>query len=123
MLRRLKAINEARIQTSKKITQKLSGMNAVNFFHPVEGGEPVFLRLPICLQGDDVEELSEMGVVRSYPQAINEIHALKPSLPPVNQNPIAEIMAKSVLTIPTHEFVTAEDIVAIQQHFLEPTAP
>lgn len=107
MLQRLKEINEARRAKARLLMERLSGV--IRFPEIVTGAEPVFLRLPVIPGTAVTQAIPRMGVVRSYPVALNEIEELKPSLVNSAVYPVSKILANGIVTLPTHQFVTDGD--------------
>lgn len=78
---------------------------------PLAGTEPVYLRFPFLTRGGQPpREAPELGIVRSYPESLHRIAALRNRLVSRGDSyPGAERMAASLLTLPTHQDVSPAD--------------
>jgi dTDP-4-amino-4,6-dideoxygalactose transaminase len=83
-------------------------------------GEPIYLRLPVLVTSHQLREqlfqalwAAGIGVGRMYGRTLAEL------FPPlkVGSYPGAQTIAQQLLTLPTHHFVTAQDIDRIIQIF------
>jgi dTDP-4-amino-4,6-dideoxygalactose transaminase len=107
MLARLDAINASRIRNAHDMVTRVAKPD--RFPAPAPGARPVFLRLPCLGQGG--REYPQLGMVRSYPQALCDIEALRPHLAGEGDAfAVARRLALELVTLPTHAFVAAEDI-------------
>jgi len=115
MLGRLEEINRKRKATAAALRGRLEGI--CHFVTQLDGAEPVYLRLPVFIAGAGKEEYPELGVFRSYPLPLGKIPELRQHLAiPEQQQPVAQTLAKVIMTLPTHEFVNESDIDAIREH-------
>lgn len=102
--------------------ERLAGYRFVSFIEPPRSAEPVFLRLPILVNGEErakalFERLRRagIGVSRSYYHTLPELF---PELSTrANAYPGAERLAKCLLTLPTHPFMNEEDLGKISRAF------
>jgi len=108
MLKRLSGINRNRQATAKALLDILREKGK-KVFLPIVGAQPVYLRLPVLSAGDQPVESPALGVVKSYPAALDEVVELQPHLVPTGKNPVARNLAEHIVTLPTHEFVTEID--------------
>jgi dTDP-4-amino-4,6-dideoxygalactose transaminase len=118
VLERLDALNAGRKNVAASLLSKLDNVGGVRAIRPLTGAEPVFLRLPILPEKEvwphgRVPEISELGVVRSYPLALQDIAPLKPHLVGSGNCPAAALLAENLLTLPTHGFVQDADSMAM----------
>ncbi|MDO9583020.1 MAG: aminotransferase class I/II-fold pyridoxal phosphate-dependent enzyme [Desulfomicrobium sp.] len=118
VLERLDALNAGRKNVAASLLSKLDKMDGVRAIRPLPEAEPVFLRLPLLPEKGvwphgRVPEISEMGVVRSYPLALQDIASLKPHLAGSGNCPVAALLAENLLTLPTHSFVQDADLMAM----------
>jgi hypothetical protein len=81
---------------------------------PIAGGEPGYLRYPILDADGRREPEGRIGIVRPYPepwmrwsQVSGIIHTGEPESRGARQ------LASSLMTLPTHRFVTDMDVAAI----------
>ena len=115
VLERLDALNAGRRTVAAAQLSKLDKLDGVRTIRPLTGAEPVFLRLPILPKngawpGGRVPEIPELGIVRSYPLALQDIESLKPHLTGSESCPVSTLLANNVLTLPTHSFVKDADL-------------
>jgi perosamine synthetase len=120
MLARLPHVTTGRRQVARDLMQRLAGINGLTL--PMSAEEPVYLRLPFLVpSGLPVQESPLLGVVRSYPAPLSTIDALRPHLVDGDGSyPGAERLAGRLLTLPTHQFLTANDrkrLVASFSHY------
>lgn len=118
VLERLDMLNAGRRNVAASLLSKLDKLGAVRVISPLPGAEPVFLRLPLLpVKGEwphgRVPEIPELGVVRSYPLALQDIATLKPHIVGSGNCPMAALLANSLLTLPTHNFVQDVDMMAM----------
>jgi dTDP-4-amino-4,6-dideoxygalactose transaminase len=79
---------------------------------------PVYLRLPVLLADESarrraVEALTAAGIGASgsYPESLADVSGLRPSLADASPRVSgARFVARRILTLPTHAFVTAADV-------------
>lgn len=117
MLGRLAEINRKRKVIADAFCSKFKGFG--HFVSQVDGAEPVYLRLPVLNITGMKRENLELGVVKSYPLPLDVIIELQPHLvAPDKRCPAAQILASSIVTLPTHEFVNESDIDSIKEHLL-----
>jgi dTDP-4-amino-4,6-dideoxygalactose transaminase len=88
-------------------------------FSSVVGAQSVYLRLPVMGDRQRLEESPGLGIVQSYPTAIDEIMALQPHIVSTGKNPAARFLAEQIVTLPTHEFVTEIDQGKIVRFFFK----
>lgn len=115
MLGRLTEINRGRKRIADALRSRLE--DAGNFVCQVDGAEPVYLRLPVLGDKDVKREKPELGVVRSYPFPLDFVTSLRPYLITLGKGyPVSQMLASSIMTLPTHEFVKDSDINTIGEH-------
>lgn len=123
VLHRLDALNRGRQLVAGAMLRQLDRIHGLRVIRPLPGAEPVFLRLPVLPQGrwpkGHAPENPALGVVRSYPLALQDIAELKPHLTAPAECPVAAMLARDLLTLPTHAFVTQEDMTMMADHFKE----
>lgn len=112
MLGRLAEINRKRKAIADVLRNRFRGVGRC--VCQLEGAESVYLRLPVLSDMGTQREHPELGVVKSYPLPLDFIPALHPYLAtPEKHYPVAQQLADTIVTLPTHEFVTELDIAAI----------
>ena len=111
MLARLSDVTAGRREVARDLLRQLSHLQDISPAGRGAYGEPVYLRLPVMVApGLPLVEMPLLGVVRSYPAPLCAIDSLRPHL--VDRSgryPGAEQLAGRLLTLPTHQFVTADD--------------
>ena len=122
MLGRLAVINRKRVGIAETLRTTLKeGGHGV---HQIDGAEAVYLRLPVYHGTVAIRDKPNLGVVKSYPLPLGAIPALRSHLVvPDNSYPVAQMLADTILTLPTHEFVKDSDVDAIREHVLNGTQP
>ncbi|UTF50703.1 DegT/DnrJ/EryC1/StrS family aminotransferase [Desulfomicrobium sp. ZS1] len=117
-LDRLDDLNAARRRTAALLYAGLQEVPGVRVVQPAAGTVPVYLRLPLlplsgAWPGGVAPQAQALGVVRSYPLALHRIPRLAPFLAVHGRYPVSEMLAKNLLTLPTHAFVQEADVNAI----------
>ncbi len=115
MLSRLPQVTTGRREVARDLTRLLDDIPRVKPVGALNHEEPVYLRLPVLIPGDmDLVESPFLGVVRSYPAPLDRIEALRPHLRDDSGHyPGASFLARRLLTLPTHQFVTPVDRIRI----------
>lgn len=85
---------------------------------PVAGGYPGYLRLPIRLDGAR-EVAPSLGVVRGYPATLAGLKELAPTLVGDEKLPGARELQRTLVTLPTHALLTAQDLEKIISWMLD----
>ena len=112
MLRRLDEINAARRALVQRLIGKAPAALKSSFVRPLPGAEPICLRLPIL--AEHLPVVPSLGIVASYPQSLNQVEPLLPSISGRREScPGAAKIAARLRTLPTHAFVTEQDCAAI----------
>lgn len=115
-----------RIELAREWTRFLGACAAIRIPTLVAGGIPGWLRFPV-LVGDAslrrrLHQASRLGVAASYPIPLSALTPLKPSLVgPSAPLAGAERLAQDLYTLPTHGFVSSDDIRKLV-HLLAPAA-
>ena len=117
VLERLDVLNAGRRNVAASLLPLLDKLGGVRAIRPMPEAEPVFLRLPLLPEKGDwpygrVPEIPELGVVRSYPLALQDIESLKPYIVGSVNCPVAAMLANNILTLPSHSFVQDADMMA-----------
>jgi len=118
VLKRLNSLNAGRRNMAASLLASLERLDGIRTIRPMPEADPVFLRLPVLPEsgawpGGQVPEKAALGVVRSYPLALQEITTLKPHLAASETCPVAAMLAKNLLTLPTHAYVRDDDVAAL----------
>jgi dTDP-4-amino-4,6-dideoxygalactose transaminase len=120
LLGRLDAVNQQRRQNAYRLIDRLGGLGFVHIPPPAATAEPIYLRLPTIISDEERRERlfrrlwgAGLGVGRMYRQPL-------PDLFPQNSAetyPGASYVARHLLTLPTHHYVTEKDVERITQIF------
>lgn len=118
MLKKLDQLNAERRRNAHILSETLKHHPKLILPKPLDGSHPVYLRFPILVMNPVLREkiyhelLQEgIGVSKMYPTAIHHIPGIRPYLANVHEQfPNAELVASSILTLPTHSLVTKKDL-------------
>lgn len=115
MLPHLAEFTAARRARAERLLEGVRGVPYVSPITPVPTGTPVYLRLPLLAADEEsrnalVRHLNESGIgaTGSYPRSIAELPGIQPA-PGARPIEAAIDVARRILTLPTHPFVTASD--------------
>ncbi len=118
MLGKLDQLNEQRRNNAKYLLEHLDPGPSFIVPRPIEGSNPVYPRFPLLVLDRSLRERiyhglrrRGIGVSKMYPTAIHRIPGIEPHL--VNGGdsfPNAELLAASILTLPTHPMVGKDDL-------------
>lgn len=78
---------------------------------PPPDAQAGWLRFPVRLRADDTRDrmAGPLGVSRAYPLPLREVAALHPLLEAPVNTPGADVLARTLRTIPTHSFLTPRE--------------
>lgn len=118
----LDEINRVRRENGRQLAARLQALDFVHIPAAAEAAEPIYLRLPVVVDTAERRERlhralwsAGIGAGRMYGRALPEIFP-QPDGPPC---PGAAEVARRLLTLPTHHYLTTEDIIRIAQIFSE----
>lgn len=116
LFKRFGQITEARVRNGQEYLRVLGSIRGIRPVGAVDKTSPVYLRFPVLAEDSRTRAvlLSElerrgMGATASFPRSIadlDEIKSIVSSSAAVNGRAVAE----RIMTLPTHPFVTADDI-------------
>lgn len=116
LFKRFEQITEARVRNGQEYLRVLGSIRGIRPVDTVDRTSPVYLRFPVLAEDSLTRAvlLSElerrgMGATASFPRSIadlDEIKSIVSSSAAVNGRAVAE----RIMTLPTHPFVTADDI-------------
>ncbi len=116
MLRRLDGFTGARQATAAALLDGLRQARRLLPIQAVAGGEPVYLRLPLLAPDAAARErllarlgAAGIGATGSYPRSIAEIPSLG-NASGARSMSVGIDVARRILTLPTHPFVTSFDV-------------
>ena len=118
LLRRLREINQARIDNAQFLRTGLEGTPRLVLPSPREGALPVYLRFPIRIHDEErrdhcIAELNRVGISASpsYPGAINDIPEIRSGLRKEDAELLGgRVLARQIATLPTHHYVRRDDL-------------
>lgn len=109
--------NEIRIRNARLLNQNLCHNDSLRIPKPFVAGKSVHLRFPIVFPRKEVRRRvfwilrrRRLGASRSYPAPLNEIPAFRKYLHAEDDYPGAKFVADRILTLPTHPYVTEQDV-------------
>ncbi len=117
LIPRLDALNDARRLRARQWAAALDGLPGVRPVRVHPASRPVFLRYPVLIESeqarrDVLDSLRDFGATASYPRALVDVPELQGHI--ANQaveTPGGRQVSRSIVTLPTHGYVTAQDIV------------
>ncbi len=114
---RLDEINAKRIANAMRLKEWLSGEEGVQFITAPTGAHAIYVRLPILIRNSTTRttifhELRRrgLGASLSYPEAVPGIPGIQPHLACDRACPGGALVARSILTLPTHTHVRDVDL-------------
>lgn len=126
MLRRLDEFTLARTENAARLQESLAAVPSLGWIRPAAGATPAWLRLPVLLRDEATRDRAVarlqargIGATASYPASIADIPALAG---PRADVPGGREVARRVLTLPTHPYVTARDIESMTAELLHTQA-
>jgi perosamine synthetase len=114
-LNRIDAITESRTSHGEFYEATLMPNKVFSKISRVASASPVFLRYPILVHDPDVRsklltEYREYGISASYPKSLNQLSEIEEYLVVRETCPGAESVAQQIVTLPTHAFVSKDDL-------------
>lgn len=128
MLGRLDAFTRARVANGEGLRRELDPAVDARAIAPIPSAQAVYLRLPVLVD-DGVDRAALLralvgagiGATASYPASLADVPDLRGYLAnPTAAVPGARRVARSIVTLPTHPFVTAGDRDTMSMPFLRP---
>ena len=120
MIDRLDDFNRVRTGNARALSDGLRTVRGVVDISLAPHTAPVYLRLPVLIpdgamrrRAADALTAAGLGVSESYPAALPDVDGLQRYLAGPSNASGARWVARSILTLPTHPFVTARDIARI----------
>jgi perosamine synthetase len=120
LLPELAQINGIRKKNAAWLNAYLSHLhtNRIQTVSPSPEGEPIYLRYPLFFADSNDRKMifsqmvqSGIGASPLYPTAITQIEAISHYLGPGQYSvPVAQRVADTILTLPTHPYVTEKDL-------------
>ena len=123
----LDKLTQIRTVNAQHYLQHLPEANEIRKIKVIPGSQPAYLRFPVRVADGNLRNrlfkiLSEMGmgISTSYPEAILDVPEITPHLVPGHQKTEnGQLIARQILTLPTHPYVTQKDLDSINKLFKE----
>ena len=114
-LKRIDEITQKRVVHGEYYEKNLLLSDGVTKVERAESSQPVYLRYPLLVHDTQrrarlLEQHREYGISASYPASLNNLPEIESSLVEKRDCPGADVVAKSIVTLPTHAFVRGEDM-------------
>jgi dTDP-4-amino-4,6-dideoxygalactose transaminase len=116
MLDRLEDFTRVRVANANALRAGLSGLDGVQLVSPASSADPVYLRLPVLVADAGVRDrliaklnAAGIGATGSYPASLADVRELQPFVAG-SAAAGGRFIARHVITLPTHAFVSAADI-------------
>lgn len=113
---RIDTLTDERVRNAERYDQLFEGVHGVAVIDKRDG-TPVYPRFPLLVDAavrDDLVRLlqqSGLGASSSYPEAVVDIPELAAFMAPsVGNTPGAREVARRIVTLPTHAYVTEDDM-------------
>ncbi len=120
LLPKLDEANQQRRRNAERLMARLAGLDGVCLPMVDPTAEPIYLRLPVLVPDEARHKeiyrrlwAAGIGVGRMYQRPLSAIFPQIPS----DGNPGAELVARSLLTLPTHHYLTDADVERIVDTF------
>ncbi len=113
-LSKLDGMNNGRIANAEQLMKRLNGMEIVHLPEILDNAEPIFLRLPILLEGasvkmrdDLIKRMRKSGIDApvAYPNVLPRFFNLS-----AEEYPNTEELVEKTITLPVHPLVKDVDI-------------
>jgi dTDP-4-amino-4,6-dideoxygalactose transaminase len=120
---RIDELTTQRQKNAEILHDVLAGNKMLKFIKYVNNSEPVNIRFPVLIESQSTREkllnlliTNGIGASLSYPSAIADIPEIQND---INKNdlhmPAGRLVAREILTLPTHPYVTARHIETIKK--------
>jgi hypothetical protein len=117
MSRSLDSFTQARVATARALSRGLASLAQVRVNAPVAGATPVYLRLPLMIEDEvararafDALRKIGIGATGSYPASIADVPELRPHFAGTPDAGNGRVVARRIMTLPTHPYVTGADV-------------
>jgi perosamine synthetase len=117
VLPRLQELTLARTANATALIAALRTIPGLQFVAPRADATPAFLRLPVLLPGPDTRDRAfaaltraGIGASKSYPASLADVPELQRYVGAVPRATGGRQVAQRILTLPTHPFVSADDV-------------
>jgi perosamine synthetase len=123
MQQKLERVNQIRRTNARALRAALHGSSSFQLPQPLPDSEPVYIRLPVLAAHQELRQAvlarlqaAGLGASGYYPSAVCDIAAARSHWSaPQGHCPVAESVARRVITLPTHPLVTVRDREAMIQ--------
>ena len=118
LLDKLAEINRVRVRHAERLAQAFAEHPDFSLPKPASGSEPIYVRFPVIARNASIRSCAlarlraaGIGASAFYPTAICDIPAISRYMASDQfHRPRAEEMARRLLTLPTHPFVSRRDL-------------
>ena len=108
-LQRADADLAVRRRNAEELEHALARTSGLNAIRAIPGSKPGYLRFPVRI-ADARAARPELGIVRGYPHTLAELDELKGSLSGNENIRGARELQRTLVTLPTHAMLTADDL-------------
>ena len=118
VFRKLDQWNYQRRKNAKVLYEGLKTQKELTIPKPLPNSEPIYLRFPILVMNPPLKEkiysdliANGIGASKAYPTGIHQIpNAIPHIVNPGDKFPQTDLVASSILTLPTHPLLSMKDI-------------
>jgi perosamine synthetase len=117
MVSRLDDFTRARVGNAERLLDRLQAIPGVRAVAPIAGAVPVYLRLPILFADPGARQraltalnANGIGATASYPASLVDVPELTARIGASAAAPGGRAIARQIVTLPTHAFVTHDDV-------------
>ncbi len=117
MVPRLDEFTQARVANAGALLDVLATVSGIQTVTPTSGAVPVYLRLPILIADADARDetlrglnAAGIGATGSYPASLADVPELRRHLAGTTLAVGGRRVARHIVTLPTHAFVSASDV-------------
>lgn len=106
---------QLRRDRAARLKRLLSDLPDVALMRPIQGALPGELRLPFRVRNRPARGVPMLGLVPGYPATLRELAPLRSTLRTTGRaTPGAALLARTLLTAPTHPLTTGRDLEAVR---------
>jgi perosamine synthetase len=113
-------INRDRRQNAAFLMERLANCKGIMTVVGHDSAYPIYTRLPVLIKDPVVRQSvfnelhrQKLGASLSYPAHVNDIPGIEKYLSTNTANPNGLTVSRSIITLPTHSFVTQDDLIRI----------
>ena len=118
LLQRLDEINQVRIKNALDLISALKDSNKISILPSSKDAYSIYLRLPILFKDSTEREKAfqllkrkNLGASKMYPTSLEKISGIESYLVPDSSDFLnSDLLEKTLLTLPTHQFLSKNDL-------------